>query len=137
MAIAYFPSLTGCECVEVEFLTLSGDVHRRRLLVDTGFTGRSSFVLGSQETDLVRATMKPAPTSGALQGHQQCAWVKWRVPGLAAQRTSISFLTDLTGLSLPQGIRGMAGLTFLRNFSRWGAEQAPSGWQFFVDDGTS
>jgi hypothetical protein len=137
MSIASFPSLSSCECVEVEFQAPSGEVHRRRLLVDSGFTGRSSFVLGSDETELIRAAMKPAPTSGALQGIQKRAWVTWRIPGLSLQRTSIGILTDLAALSLPQGVRGMAGLSFLRSFSRWGAENTADGWRFFVDDGTS
>lgn len=59
----------------------------------------------------------------------------WRVPGLGLQRTSIAILADLDPLALPDGLRGMVGLTFLRNFARWGSEQSADGWRFFADDG--
>jgi predicted aspartyl protease len=137
MPVVTFPSLGDCEVIEVDFTTLSGDMRRRQLLVDTGFTGTSSFVLGENEADFVHAKLESARATGALQGEQKRAWVTWQVPGLRPQGTSIAILTRLGPLSLPQGIGGMAGLTFLRNFSRWGAEETPGGWRFSVDDGTS
>ena len=43
--------------------------------------------------------------------------------------------TDLTPLSLPPAIEGMAGLGFLRHFPRWGAEQNADGsWRFYLSD---
>lgn len=136
MAIVTFPSLADCEVVEVEFVVLAGGVQRRRLLVDSGFTGASSFVLGADEADLIHAAVDPAPATGALQGEQERAWVAWRVPGLSLQRASIAILTDLTPLSLPDGIHGMVGLTFLRSFPRWGSEQMADGWRFFLSAGS-
>jgi hypothetical protein len=136
MAVATFPSLGDCEVIEVEFTTLAGEAQRRRLLVDSGFTGASSFVLGEDDDGLIRATFDHAMATGALQGEQRRAWVTWRVPGLGLQKTSIAILANLEPLSLPEGVRGMVGLTFLRNFVRWGAEQSADGWRFFADDGT-
>jgi hypothetical protein len=135
MAVVTFPSLDDCEVIEVEFITLAGEAEHRRLLVDSGFTGESSIVLGQDDDGLIRATFDHAIATGALQGEQKRAWVKWRVPGLGLQKTSIAILADLEPLSLPEGKRGMVGLTFLRNFIRWGAEQSAEGWRFFADDG--
>jgi len=45
MAIAYFDSLDDCDLVEVEFVDSYGVRSTQRLLVDSGFTGVSSFVL--------------------------------------------------------------------------------------------
>ena len=137
MAVATFPSLADCEVIEVDFITLAGEAQRRRLLVDSGFTGSSSFVLGADEDGLVLARMKTARAAGALQGEQKRAWVTWSVPGLGLQGTSIAIRADLGPLSLPEGVRGMVGLTFLRNFARWGSEQLADGWRFFADDGAA
>lgn len=49
MAVATFPSLAGCEVIEVDFVTLADEVERRRLLVDSGFTGSSSIILGKRD----------------------------------------------------------------------------------------
>jgi capsule polysaccharide export protein KpsC/LpsZ len=130
MPTAHFPSLEDSEMVEVEFMTLSGEVRTRKLLVDSGFTGQSSIVLREDDTGLIWAKMDPMPTSGALQGDQDRAWVSWRVHELGIQMKSIAILTNLDPLSLPHGIRGMAGLTFLRHFTRWGAERSAAGWRF-------
>lgn len=136
MPVATFVSLDDCEVIEVDFITLAGEAQRRRLLVDSGFTGSSSLVLGEDDGGLIRAKLDSAQATGALQGEQKRAWVTWRVPGLGLQRTSIAILADLEPLSLPEGVRGMVGLTFLRNFAKWGAEQSVEGWRFFVHHGT-
>ena len=130
MKTAWFPSHEACEVVEVEFLTLSGESHRRKLLVDSGFTGQSNMILGADETGLIWAMMDPAQASGALHGAQDRAWVTCRISEIGFQKAAIAILTDLGPLSLPDGIAGMVGLSFLRQFERWGAEQSPDGWRF-------
>jgi len=136
MPTVYFPSLQDAEVVAVEFLTLRGENHRRTLLVDSGFTGPSSVILGHDEGALIRAVMAPAPATGALQGEQNRAWVTCRIPEIGFQQTLIAILTDLGPLSLPENVQGMVGLSFLRNFSGWGAEQSAVGWRFFLSVGT-
>ena len=135
MATATFPSPERAEVIEVELQTSAGDYRRLRLLVDSGFTGQSSLVLGADAADLVRAATAPAPVSGALHGEQNRAWVTCRIAAIGFQRTVIAILTDLSPLSLPPGVEGMAGLSFLRHFNRWGAEQPAGSWQFFLDFG--
>jgi len=135
MSIATFSSLDDCEVVEVAFITLTSETQRRRLLVDSGFTGSSSLILSDVDEDLVRAKLDNAPAVGALQGDQKRGWVTWRIPGLGLQNTSIAILANLEPLSLPNGVGGMVGLTFLRNFTRWGAERTADGWRFSLTAG--
>ena len=135
MPTAYFPSPEAAEAVAVEFLTLEGESRRLLLLVNSGFTGQSSIILGNEADDLIRAVTAPAPASGALQGEQNRAWVTCRIAEIGFQQTLIAILTDLAPLSLPENVQGMAGLSFLRNFARWGAEQSSEGWRFFLSFG--
>src|ERR1700730_2636573 len=107
----------------------------RKLLVDSGFTGKSSVVLANDANDLIRALLPSAQATGALQGAQDRAWVTCRVPELNFECTLIAIITDISSLSLPPDVDGMVGLTFLRNFARWGAEHTPTGWQFFLSNG--
>jgi hypothetical protein len=134
MATAYYPSLDEGEVVTVEFLTLQGDVRSRQLLVDSGFTGKSSVILGEDAVELVQAEVPPAQATGALQGPQNRAWVTCRIPALHFQRTVIAIITDIVPLLLPPGVQGMVGLSFLRLFGRWGSERTTSGWRFFLSD---
>lgn len=136
MATVYFSSLHEAEVVSVEFLSLRGESHRRTLLVDSGFTGQSSVILDKHEDGLMRAVMAPAPAAGALQGEQNRAWVTCRIAEIGFQQTLIAILTDLGPLSLPENVQGMVGLSFLRNFARWGAEQGVEDWRFFLSVGT-
>jgi hypothetical protein len=76
--------------------------------------------------------MEPGQVSGALTGEQVRAWVKCRVPEIGFQSTLIAIMTDLAPLSLPLGVHGMVGLSFLRRFSRWGAEHSTDGWRFYL-----
>jgi hypothetical protein len=46
----------------------------------------------------------------------------------------IAIVADTSSLSLPGGVEGLAGLTFLRQFARWGAERRAKGWQFSLSD---
>ena len=57
------------------------------------------------------------------------------ITGLGFTHTLIAILTDLSPLSLPPGVHGMLGLSFLRHFTRWGAEQSGGRWQFFLTVG--
>ena len=135
MPTVYFPSLDDAEVVEVEFSSDSGTRRLLKLLVDSGFTGQSSIVLGIEEDDLIRAVMASAPATGALQGEQNRAWVTCQISEIGFQKTLIAILTDLAPLSLPEDIRGMVGLSFLRQFARWGSEHTADGWQFFLSLG--
>ena len=134
MPSAHYPSRADAEVITVELLPLRGDARAVQLLVDTGFTGTSSVILGRDAADLVRAEVPPAQTIGALQGAQNRGWVTCRVPQLGCEHTLIAIITDVSALSLPAGVQGMAGLSFLRHFNRWGAEQAAGGWRFFLGD---
>ena len=134
MAAVYFRSLDLAEVIDVEFLTLQGGARLFKLLVDSGFSGKSSVVLGRDASELVRAQVPPAQVSGALQGAQDRGWLTCRIPGLNFQCTIIAIITDTSVLSLPPGVQGMAGLSFLRQFARWGAEQTADGWRFFLSN---
>lgn len=134
MSIAHFPSLPTAETVEVVFDRPVGGEVTLRLLVDSGFTGQSSFVLPDAAADLAQAHAAASQVGGALQGTQRRAVVSCRVPALAFQAVPIAILPDTTGLALPSGVGGLAGLRFLRHFHRWGSEQTDQGdWQFFLE----
>jgi hypothetical protein len=132
MPAVYFPSREEAEVVEVDFLMLAGGSRRLKLLVDSGFTGQSSFILGDHTDDLIWAVLDPTTTTGALHGQRDRAWVKCRIPEIGFQKTLIAILADVSPLSLPNDIRGMVGLSFLRQFSRWGGEQSSDGWRFVL-----
>ncbi len=134
MAAVYFRSLDEAEVIDVEFLKPRGGARLLRLLVDSGFTGKSSVVLGRDASELVRAQVSPTQVSGALQGAQDRGWVTCRVLELSFQCTIIAIITDTSVLSLPPGVHGMAGLSFLRQFARWGAEKTANGWRFFLSN---
>ncbi len=134
MASVSFPGFDAAEVIEVEFVGAQGGVRSLKLLVDTGFSGRSGVIIGTDAGDLVRARLPATQTTGALKGQQDRAWVTCRVPGLSFQATLIAIIADISVLSLPRGVDGMAGLTFLRHFARWGAEETPAGWRFFLFD---
>ena len=136
MAFVFFPSLADADVIDLEFLRLDGDVRSLRLLVDSGFTGGSSLVLPPSASDLMRAAHSAANTSGALQGPKERGWVTCRVAGLKSEATLIAIITDTSTLSLPPGVEGLAGLTFLRQFASWGGQRTADGWQFFLSDGS-
>jgi predicted aspartyl protease len=134
MASVSFPSTDAAEVVELEFMKAQGGIRTLRLMIDTGFTGRSSLVLGNDAAELIRAALPETQTTGALMGLQARAWVTCRLPALSFQSTVIAIVTDLSSLSLPSGIDGMVGLSFLRQFARWGAERTGQEWRFFLFD---
>ena len=133
MTVACFPSLPEGETAEVEFLSREGGAVPFRLLVDCGFTGASSFVLPPSAAVLAVAPAPDRETGGALQGRQTRVVVWCRIPLLAFRRPLIAILADVSPLKLPSGVQGLAGLTFLRQFERWGAEHVSNGsWRFFL-----
>lgn len=134
MGTTFWPSADDAELIEVEFIKLDGESRSLKLLVDSGFTGASGFVLGEDAIDLVRAEYDPAEVVGAIYGQQNRAWVTCHIPAMGFQRTLIAIITDTATLSLPAGVTGLAGLTFLRQFARWGAERRAEGWQFSLSD---
>jgi len=132
MGTVYYRGLDEADVIDVEFLTLQGGIRLVKLLVDSGFIGKSSVILGRDASDLVRAEIPAVQVTGALQGAQDRGWMTCRIPGLSFQRTLVAIITDISTLSLPSGVQGMAGLSFLRQFVRWGAQRTVDGWQFFL-----
>jgi len=136
MAIPFFDSLDDCDSVDVEFVSPDGLSIAKRLLVDSGFTGESCFVLPSAMDSFGLATVAASRASGALRGSRSRILLPCRIPALSFERKSIAITTDVSPLSLPPEIDGMAGLSFLRQFPRWGAEQTEdSNWRFYLSDG--
>ncbi len=136
MAILYSPSLDDGDVVEVQFVKPDGNAVAKLLLIDSGFTGQSCFVLSRDATDLSHAAAPAARTAGALAGMHNRMVVICRLPALPFQRTLIALITDISSLALPPGVEGMAGLRFLRHFARWGAELMTDGsWRFFLSNG--
>jgi len=134
MAIAYFPSLREADTLEVTFAKPLGGEKALRLLVDSGFTGQSCFVLPANEDDVAHAAAPTSQVVGALQGAQKRVVVSCRIDALSFQIAAIAILADTSTLALPPEARGIVGLRFLRCFQRWGAEQTvESGWRFFLE----
>jgi hypothetical protein len=135
MAIVHFSSRPEMEAIEIHFLTVYGTETPLTLLVDSGFTGQSSFVLPHDAPELIQAAAVAGQASGALHGLQQRALVTCRIPQLAFERSFIAILADLTPLALPPGVHGLVGLRFLRHFKRWGAERTEHGsWRFSLSN---
>lgn len=134
MGVVHFPSLDEAEIVDIEFVRLNGSLRSLRLLVDSGFTGASSFVLPLASADLVRAAVPAAQTTGALQGTKDRGWVMCQIKELNFRATLIAIITDTTPLSLPTDVHGLAGLAFLRQFASWGSQHTANGWQFSLSD---
>ncbi len=133
MVTVYFSSLEQGEAVEIAFVKPQGGEVILPLLVDSGFTGQSCFVLPPSAEELAQAPAPASQAAGALSGTQRRVLVTCRVPSLSFDRTVIAILADLSPLDLPPGIQGLAGLRFLRHFRRWGAEQIEDGsWRFFL-----
>ena len=135
MPTAYFRSLDQCEVIEVALLRPAGGELIVPLLVDSGFTGQSSFVLPVNVEELAQAAAPASQAAGALSGTQRRVVVTCRIPDLSFHGSFTAILADTSSLALPPGIEGMAGLRFLRHFRRWGAERADdSSWRFFLSD---
>jgi hypothetical protein len=135
MGIVYFPCLPEGDVVQVEFASPDGSAVSMPLLVDSGFTGRSSFVLPPHAGGLAWSLAPDSEAGGALHGRQTRVTVVCRIPQLSFRRFLTAILADVSSLCLPPGTRGVAGLQFLRQFERWGAEHVTDGtWRFFLSD---
>ena len=135
MPTVSFRSLDQCDVIEVAFQRPSGGEVILPLLVDSGFTGQSCFVLPAEFEELAQAAAPASQTAGALSGLQRRVVVTGRIPGLSFHGSFTAILADTSSLALPPGIQGLAGLRFLRHFRRWGAERADdSAWRFFLSD---
>ena len=134
MSTASFASLANADIIEVELNPLTGDAKRVRLLVDSGFTGTSSLVLPNELAEFSQADLPESETSGALHGLQKRGWDSCQVLGMSSRQTVIAIFTDVSVLSLPENVVGMVGLTFLRQFSQWGAALTATGWQFSLNE---
>lgn len=133
MAIVRFESRDDCDLVEVQFVSSHGSLSDVRLLVDSGFTGASSFVLSDKLRKLALANLSSAHAAGALMGRQPRVLVQCRIPTVLFDRKLSAILADLEPLSLPSDVVGMVGLTFLRQFRGWGGERGLQGkWRFFL-----
>jgi hypothetical protein len=138
MAIAYFPSIEEGETLDVAFSKPQGGEVILRLLVDSGFTGQSCFVLHASADGLAHAAAPASQVTGALRGSQKRVVVSCRIAALSFSVTVIAILADTSGLALPSDVQGIVGLRFLRHFRRWGAEQTEAGaWRFFLETGST
>jgi predicted aspartyl protease len=134
MPIAYFPSLEQADTLDIVFAKPSGGDVPLRLLVDSGFTGRSCFVLPENAVDLEHAPATDSQLVGALHGSQKRSVVAGGIPALSPQFEALAILTDISSLALPAGVQGIVGLRFLRQLRRWGAEQIDdASWRFFLE----
>jgi hypothetical protein len=137
MPIAFFPSLAEAETLEVSMVKPQGGEETFRLLVDSGFTGKSCFVLPDSADEFAQAAAPTTQVAGALQGTQKRVVMSCRIAALSFQVSVIAILADTAALALPDGIQGIVGLRFLRHFRRWGAEQTETGnWRFFLETDT-
>jgi hypothetical protein len=114
MPIAYFPCLEDADTIQVTFEKPQGGQLSLRLLVDSGFTGLSSFTLFKERADLAIISAPPANRTGAISGIQARIIVYCRVPELSYQGVAAAILADLSTTSLPPGVDGLVGLQFLR-----------------------
>jgi len=135
MPTVYFPSRPEFDAIDVRFLTTDGGEKLLTLLVDSGFTGQSSFVLAHDALEIVQSAATSCRATGALSGTQNRGLVTCRIPELAFERSFLAIFTDLSPLALPPRVHGLAGLRFLRHFHRWGAElTADSAWRMFLSN---
>jgi hypothetical protein len=134
MTLAHFTSLAHAEVINVVFVDEKGGETTLRMQVDSGFVGRSSFVLPDTYVNLGQGDAPDSTAVGALRGVHRRVVVSVAIPALAYRTSGLAILAKPADLKLPQGVDGMAGLTFLRAFHRWGAEKDQSGrWRFFLE----
>lgn len=135
MAVTQFAYFQGLPTVLVTFQTAKprADVVRR-LLVDSGFTGQSGVVLAAADAARLRRRKAPASqVAGALVGAHERVWIKCSIPALGFTANLMAISGDLDSLSLPAGIDGLVGLSFLNHFRRWGAERLADDWVFVLE----
>ena len=107
MATWSFAYHEGLPVVDLDFaLVPTVGVTRRRLAVDSGFTGRSAFVL--QPSDVVPLSQGLGPEGvarGALVGRQRRMWVTYSLPSLTSENIALAIAGPLDSLGLPPGVR--------------------------------
>ena len=134
MAIAYFASLEQADVMEVVFDKADGGEVALCLLVDSGFTGESCFVLPTANGNVHQAQATDSQLSGALKGPQKRSVVTGAIPALSVRFEALAVVADLSHLTLPNEVHGIVGLRFLRQFRRWGAEKTSGAtWRFFLE----
>ena len=134
MAIVWFPSADAHDVVQIELRRLDGSMAPVRLLVDSGFAGESCFVLPEAAAEFALAAVSASHTAGALRGRQRRALVTCCIPELSFERHLIAIIADTSSLALPGDVAGIAGLSFLRQFERWGGRRRSRGdWEFFLE----
>jgi hypothetical protein len=108
-----------------------------RLLVDSGFTGRSHLILSYADGRRFGRSQLPASRArGALSGVQIRVEVSCAGPSIGTRLTLTAICADLQPLALPDGIVGLAGLNFLTCFAGWGARQGSDRtWSFSLETG--
>lgn len=133
MPTVFFSSRDDGDLIEVELVKVGGAVRRVSLMVDSGFTGQSSFVLSSGIADVVHAPAPAGNVLGAIRGVHSRGLVVCQIPSMEFRRTQIAIITDEKSLSLLPGAEGLVGFRFLRHFKKWGGERlAPGVWNFFL-----
>ena len=131
MPTVFFPSRPEFEVIDLWFVTVDGSEKLQTLLVDSGFTGQSSFILAHDALEFVQSAATSCQATGALSGTQQRALVTCRISDLSFEKSFLAILADVSQLALPPGVHGLVGLRFLRHFRRWGAERTDDGsWRF-------
>ena len=126
MATARFPFFLDLPTIELAFFARRAETPLvRRLLVDSGFTGESAFILSVDDCEHLRRRSAPArQVCGALSGTYKRAWVKCSLPELGLVTNLIAIPADLASFSLPVGVQGLVGLSFLKRLVRWGGERS-------------
>src|SRR5260370_17138740 len=117
MAVAYFPSLEQAEILEVAFLKPQGGEAAHRLLVDSGFTGQSCFVLPHAAVDLAQAAAPNSQATGALQGKQKRIVVTCRISALSFQKSVVAIVRTFRHWLSRPGFRDCQCFFFFPNFT--------------------
>ncbi len=114
----------------------TGQCVTRRLMVDSGFTGKCDLLLSNDDCrDFHVRFARSTEVGGAITGTHRLVWVKCALPELTFERTVRSLGADLATMSLPNGIEGLVGLSFLTRFAAWGGRQDNSrqSWDFVLE----
>lgn len=134
MAIVRFASADTYDLVQIELRGLDGTFTPVRLLVDSGFAGESCLVLSERAAEFSQAPVSGSCAAGALRGRQRRALVTCCIRELAFERHLIAIIADTSPLALPEDLIGIAGLSFLRQFERWGSQRTSRGnWEFYLE----
>ena len=132
-----FPFHQGLPTITLSFVRrTSGESVARRLMVDSGFTGECDLLLSNDDCRDFRVRFaRSTEVGGALTGTHRLVWVKCALPELKFESTVRSLEADLTSMSLPDGIEGLVGLSFLTRFSAWSGrhDNRRQDWDFVLE----